>query len=311
MSVPAARVHAAGQPGPTVAVCGAVHGDELVGTATCLALDTHLPGRLVAGKVILVPTVNAAGQQQGLRCVPEDGEDLNRHFPKADTIASANPGASERLATATWALLRGHAPDVVLDLHADAARAVPYVVLDRALRQPASQRAALEERCLTLARATGLHVVHDYLDARYARAGLERSLAGAALNVLGCASMTLEVGPRRVVDAASVQIATDAVLRVLAMLGMVAHAPVATLPALPGRFRREMGPRAGAEGLLVHRAAPGERLRAGDVIADVIPSNGAARPVHAVTEGFVLSALERGWVVAETPVCTYAVPEDA
>jgi hypothetical protein len=33
--------------------------------------------------------------------------------------------------------------------------------------------------------------------------------------------------------------------------------------------------------------------------------------VRAVTDGFVLSALERGWVVAETPVCTFAVPEDA
>lgn len=311
MSTPAARVHAAGRQGPTVAVCGAVHGDELVGTAACLALDALLPGRLVAGKVVLVPTVNVTGQQQGLRCVPEDGEDLNRHFPKVNAVPSPHPGASERLATATWALLCEHAPDVVLDLHADASRAVPYVVLDRALRQPASERGALEERCLALARATGLHVVHDYPDARYARAGLERSLAGAALNVYGCASMTLEVGPRRVVDAASVQITTDAVLRVLASLGMVVHAPVATQVAPTGRFRREVGPRAGVEGLLVHRAGPGEVLRAGDLVAEVIPSVGQTRPVRAAADGFVLSALERGWVVAETPVCTYALREDA
>lgn len=77
------------EPGPTVFVTGAVHGNELNGTAIVRELiETVSPDRL-AGTLICVPVVNVFGFFAHSRYLP-DGRDLNRVFPGSPTGSMAS-----------------------------------------------------------------------------------------------------------------------------------------------------------------------------------------------------------------------------
>lgn len=68
------------EPGPTVSVTAAVHGDEINGTGAIRYLITHRPFTLASGTLVLVPVVNLPGFEQHARYLP-DRRDLNRCFP--------------------------------------------------------------------------------------------------------------------------------------------------------------------------------------------------------------------------------------
>lgn len=68
------------QPGPTVWLSGAIHGDELNGVAIVRELVMRLKPSLLAGTIIAVPIVNAFGLTLESRYLP-DRRDLNKSFP--------------------------------------------------------------------------------------------------------------------------------------------------------------------------------------------------------------------------------------
>ncbi len=67
--------------GPTVAVFGAVHGDELEGVAASRAVARNVATALVAGRVLLVPVANPLAFATRTRTTPSDGANLARSFP--------------------------------------------------------------------------------------------------------------------------------------------------------------------------------------------------------------------------------------
>lgn len=71
------------RPGPTLFVCGAIHGDELNGVEIVRrVLATKSLARL-RGTLLAVPVVNAYGLIEGSRYLP-DRRDLNRCFPGSE-----------------------------------------------------------------------------------------------------------------------------------------------------------------------------------------------------------------------------------
>lgn len=68
------------EPGPTLYVTSAVHGDEINGVAIVRHLIAGLAGRLDRGTLIAVPVANRFGFDANDRYLP-DRRDLNRHFP--------------------------------------------------------------------------------------------------------------------------------------------------------------------------------------------------------------------------------------
>ncbi|EAR52739.1 hypothetical protein OG2516_00894 [Oceanicola granulosus HTCC2516] len=97
--------------GPTLALIGAVHGDEYEGPIVLSRLLARLdPGRL-AGRLIVCPAANIGAVAEARRCSPADGGNLARCFP-----GRAGAGPTEALA----ALVAEHviAPaDALVDLH--------------------------------------------------------------------------------------------------------------------------------------------------------------------------------------------------
>jgi len=71
------RVFHGAEPGPTVFVSGAVHGDEIVGTAVIQHLAQQIDPSRLSGTVLLVPATNIFGFLNRSRYLP-DRRDLNR-----------------------------------------------------------------------------------------------------------------------------------------------------------------------------------------------------------------------------------------
>ncbi len=292
--------------GPTVAVTANVHGDEVTGVRAVQRLDRWLRSRPLAGTVFLYPTLNPEGMVTQTRHVPEDGQDLNRAFP-----GSARGGHSERLAYAIWEDLEARNPDVLVDLHSDSADSIPYVIVDRPASLHGAARRRLAGRLLELADATGLTVLREYPDELYLRFGLDRSLAGAAVNLLGIPAVTLETGPRRFVDPRAVDAVLNGVIAVLAAAGSV-QARVEPHPTRVdgGPWRRSSSPRARKSGLLVPITPAGSTFNAGDRLAMVTDLAGdTVQDVIASDSGVVIAWFDGGWVGVGHVLGTMAVHE--
>lgn len=293
-------------PGPVVAIAGNVHGDEYTGLVAVHELIDALQRELIGGQVHLYPSMNPLGLRAGSRGVGAQGPDLNRRFP-----GSAKGDLGQRLAAAIWQDLRGRKPDLVVDLHADSAHSVPYAIVDRAVRLKGSARRALDDRLRALAEATGLTVLHEYPDELYQRFGLDRSLAGAVVNELGVAAVTLEIGPRRVVSPAAVGVARTAVLGILGHLGVVRRgADPHPSRVLGGPWRRTSGPRTRRAGLFVPALGAGAVFDAGALLGRVRGLDGTLfEEVRSSLGGILISWVDGGWLDSGTVVATLGVPE--
>lgn len=292
--------------GRVVVVTANVHGDECSGVGAILRLVPLLETRLVRGTVHLYPTLNPEGLERRSRKVPDDDQDLNRLFP-----GEAEGSPSERLAHAVWTDICARQPDLVVDLHADAPESLPYALLDRATNLRPAARAALEAPTRALAEASGLTVLHEYPEDRYARYRLDRSLTGAVLNRLQVPAVTIEAGPRLYLQDAAVQTMVDAVMGMLAALEMVTdHTTPHASRVEGGPWRRDSGPRASVSGILSARVPPGRLLAPGEPVAEVRSlAGGLLEELVAESPGFVVSHAERAHVVAGVPVCTWAIKD--
>lgn len=287
-----------GWPGPLAVVTANLHGDEATGVGAVHALARELGPLLLRGAVRLFPSLNPWGLAQGIRGLPGEETDPNRCFP-----GNPNGGPAARHAHALWALLLSRRPDLVIDLHTDAADAEPYALVDRVL----NGAPGLEERCHRLALASGLFTVLEYPPDDYRRFGLDQSLAGALVNHVGISAVTLEIGPRRWIAPHAVDLAVRATLGVLTAAGLVSRpAP----PSPPGRWHRQAGPRATRAGVLTPRVRSGQDVSAGQPLGEVRALSGVTlETLHADSPGRVLSLSERAWITPGSIVLTLAVQE--
>lgn len=279
-------------PGPVVAVTANIHGDEVIGVAAAHALDEALRAGLGRGTVALYPSLNPRGlaSQQRLQ---QDGEDLNRLFP-----GDLGGGPGQRQAAQLWANVTERRPTALIDLHADSAVSIPYVIVDRATHHRGASRVAMDGAILAMAEASGVTVLREYPEDQYVRYHLDRSLAGAMVNHASVPAVTLEIGPRRAVDPRSVRAAVGAVLRILHHLGVVDDSPPAP-PAPQGNWRRAAAPRVHTPGVFEPVLVPGESFEAGAVLGTVRAIDGTVREVlTAEAAGIVVSWSESGWVDA-------------
>jgi len=289
-------------PGPSVVVTANIHGDETTGVGVVHNLVRTLPDLILRGEVHLYPTLNPAGLTANVRLLPGDGQDLNRVFP-----GKPRGSAAERYAHSIWTDIQTRSPEALIDLHTDVAGAIPYAIVDRVVR--VRERRRLTAMCSRLAAASGLTVLREYPKERYLRYHLDRSLAGALVNLAGVPTVTLEVGPRRRLDAEAAAIATGATLGILTEFGIVKM--IARIDAerkMDGPWRREGGPRTNHTGVLVPLVRPGDDLERGAPIAEVRTIDGQVlETLRARASGFVVALPERTHVVPGVASATVAV----
>lgn len=228
-------------PGPTVFVSGAVHGDEINGTGAIRHIITEQPFELSAGALILVPVVNLMGFERHSRYLP-DRRDLNRCFPgiKEGSLAS-------RLARAVFQeiVLRS---DYGIDLHTAAVRRTnfPNIRADMKI-----------EKLADFARAFGTELI-------VSGPGPKGSLRRAASKA-GCYTLTFEAGEVWKVEPTVVEYIVRGLRNCLIYLGMVegeAEKPPYQLETNSTKWLR-----AHCGGFLQFHVSPGEIVEKGRSIA--------------------------------------------
>ncbi len=295
-------VHEASR-GFVVAITANLHGDELTGLFAVHRLDALLGSVLRRGTVVLYPSLNPPGLRARTRTVGVEGADLNRSFP-----GDARGNVAERLAAAVWADLLARRPNLVIDLHADSAQSVPYVLIDRPVNMVGAARDAMEQVLDTAGRATGLLAVRDYADEEYRRFQLDRSLTGALVNHASVPSITLEVGPRRIGDPSAIERVVKVVLGLLAEHDLTdGDKPRRSGPV---RWRRTTAWKSPCEGLVVPIATPGSTVEEGERVAEIHATDGRLLDtVTAPESGVVLSWPDTAWTTTGAPVGTFGARE--
>jgi uncharacterized protein len=230
------------EPGPTLAITAALHGDEINGTGAIRDLIQDPPFELKCGALILVPVINIMGFERHSRYMP-DRRDLNRCFP-----GNSKGSLSARLARLIFDEVIGRS-DYLLDLHTAAVRRTNF---------PNVRADCDNVDCERLAKSFGCEVIVNGV-------GPDGSLRKAAV-AAGCPTIVVEAGEVWKVEPAVQDLTTRGVLNVLTELGMIEstayEAPPHQIVVEETRWiRSESG------GFLHFHVAPGEAVTKGQAVA--------------------------------------------
>ena len=293
-----------GRPGPTVWLTAGIHGDEIGGVIVVQEIFGRLRKRpLTAGRLCAFPLLNPFGFETASRRIPASQEDLNRAFP-------GNPEGSlaERIAHVAHERICTSEPDLVLDLHNDWLRSIPYALVDP--RPTNREGRAAHDRARSAARATGLPIVAEPADAA-SRAAARATLSGHLLEA-GIPALTLELGAAGTVEESLVQSATDTIWAVLAELGMVGEPSEELAQARPRRrrepaWRYDDRPCPSTAGVVRFHVRPGALVAAGTPLATVHDVFGRqVEMLRATDEVLVLSYSDSALAVPGLPVIALA-----
>lgn len=235
------RVIRGEDPGPTVFVTGALHGDELNGTGAIRSLLNDPTWGPVSGNVIMVPVLNVLGFERHSRYLP-DRRDLNRCFP-----GNASGSMATRMAKVIFDEIVSRS-DFGIDLHTAAVRRTNYPNVRCDFKNPL---------CLRLATAFGAGVI---LDGRGPKGSFRREATSA-----GCPTIVIEGGEVWKVEPSVLECMTRGILNVFKELGMVQGAPV--FPENQVKLRLTKWVRAERGGFMDMHVSPGATVVEGQPLA--------------------------------------------
>jgi hypothetical protein len=296
-----------GREGSTVWLTGCIHGDEVGGVVVIQELFRRLRRRpMRSGRLCAFPLLNPFGFEAATRAIPATREDLNRCFP-----GDAEGTLGERIAWLAHSRILSDAPALVLDLHNDWIRSIPYALIDP--RPASSEGRHAHTTARALAAATGFLLV-DEQDETVTRAELRRTLTGSLLE-RGVPALTLELGSAFFVDEKSVAAGVDAIWNVLARLELVepgaegpaepAHAPHGYRGRILRYSQRPCPTRSGIVRFSVH---PGEVVAAGTqlgVIQDVFGRR--LETVRAEADAVVLGHADSSLAIPGSPIVAMGI----
>lgn len=242
----AVKVLHGSKPGPTIFVSGAIHGDEIIGTAVIQRLAHELDPADLSGTVLLIPVTNIFGFISHTRYLP-DRRDLNRSFP-----GSANGSLAGQLAHVFFTEIVSRA-SLGIDIHTAAVHRYNL---------PQIRIAAGNKHLVELAMAFGAPVIIE----SPLRDGSLRALA----NEQGVEMLLFEAGEALRFDDLSIETGTAGVMRLLAHEGMIEADDGLSDVGIPARANKTRWVRS-ARGGVVHMAkTSGDPVREGDLLATVV-----------------------------------------
>lgn len=318
--------------GPKAMIQAALHADEVPAMLVAQVLRERLAvldaAGEVLGEVVLVPCANPLGLAQQLlgqhlgRFDLGDGVNFNRQVPDVSAaVAAAVQGrlggdaaanvlrVREALRGAVAGLAAGHPvedlklqllrlaidADIVLDLHCDAEAVLHLYGLTPQAADCAELGALLGAEAVLLATESG----DSPFDEACSRPWFVVQQAHPRHPVpLACFATTVELRGQADTDHALAAQDAAALLEFLRRRGVLAGLP----PPLPPA-RCQPTPLAGSEpivaprcGVVVFHRAPGARVQAGDVVADLVDVvTGATEPLRAQSSGVLYARSATRW----------------
>ncbi len=251
------------EPGPTMCLTGAVHGDELNGVEIIRRIMFALDTESLTGTVIAVPIVNLYGFQRNSRYLP-DRRDLNRYFP-------GNPSGSSaaRIAHHFFQDVISHC-DALIDIHTGSFHRtnVPQVRAD--LNNPA---------VLKLSRLFDNFVVLHSL-------GAVGTLRRAAVQA-GIPTVTLEAGEPLYLQPEEVAQGVRGVLAALHGFGLMGSSTKVVTDQRV--FYESIWLRANQGGVLFSEVRVGDAVKKGDILGSVTdPITNRSSVIRASAAGTII-----------------------
>ena len=302
-------------PGPTVWITAAIHADETTGMAAAQDFAAGLRDEPLRGTVVCVPVANPAGLRTNGRTSYYHDDDPNRYFSRPEAGAGDPPRVQQVINERLYERIADTA-DAAIALHTSWVATHPYTIRPRVSygsRRGEAAAADLSDRVGALAEAFGLPVVNQFGRRETEHRSLGHTLSGAAV-ADGIPAFTPELGGRFVVEEDAREAAVAGLHNVLHELGMVDDRATADASfSLPTDepLRRRIHPHADAAGVVRYRVAEGDRVAAGQPVADIVTPHGTTRStVESRVDGFVLSRMEGAAVYENDPLFDLAVPDD-
>lgn len=264
-SVLSVRVLHGAKPGPVVFVSGAIHGDEIIGTAIIQRLAKHLSPEMISGTVLLVPVSNIFGFLNKTRYLP-DRRDLNRSFP-----GSAGGSLASQFAYAFFSEVIQRST-LGIDIHSAAVHRYNL---------PQIRIASGSPYLVELAMAFGAPVIIE----SPLRDGSMRALAQSC----DVPMLLMETGEALRFDRLSIEAGVGGVLRVLAHIGMIEADDGLSVVGIPSRANKSSWVRSPRGGVTHRVRKSGDPVRAGDLLATVGGLFGEdAQDIVATTDGIII-----------------------
>jgi len=194
-------------PGPVVWLTGCIHGDEVTGIVTIQEVFKVIRRQpLLCGSLYAFPLMNPIGFETASRNITLSKEDLNRSFP-GDKIGSV----AERIADKIFSTIKETNPTLVLDLHNDWMKSIPYTVLDP---NPGSAHKKAYEQTKKVAGESGFLLVQETEEVKgsFSHSLLEHDIP----------ALTIELGESYIVNEKNVEYGVKSIMRILAYLEMIA-----------------------------------------------------------------------------------------
>ncbi|SEL27475.1 hypothetical protein SAMN05216262_108101 [Colwellia chukchiensis] len=253
------------KPGPTIFVSAAVHGDELNGIEIIRRLISQKNFKLIRGTLIAVPMVNVYGVVNQSRYMP-DRRDLNRCFP-----GSAKGSLAGRVAHIFLNEIVKHC-DYGIDLHTGAIHRSNF---------PQIRADLSDEETKELALVFGVPVV---LNSNIIDGSLREAAVKSNTKVL-----LYEAGEALRFDDFSILAGIRGITNVLKHLGMVRKSSSRKKLIAPFVANSSQWLRANASGIVNHRVRLGDRVKKGDILADIgSPYGDIINVVTAIRSGILI-----------------------
>jgi uncharacterized protein len=285
------------EPGPTLCLTAAIHGDELNGIEMVRRVMHNLDPRELSGAVIGVPIVNLQGFRRASRYLP-DRRDLNRYFP-------GNPQGSQasRIAFSFFTKVMTHC-DALVDLHTGSFERANLPQLRADLRNP---------DVVTLTQGFGATVILHSEPA-------DGTLRFAATRA-GIPAVTLEAGGPSELELKEVMHGVKGVETLLNTLGMIREVRLWGDPEPV--YYQSTWVRANSGGILLSDVSLGSTVERGDLLGTITdPMSNASTKLFSPYSGRIIgmarnqvvmpgfAAFHVGIQTAETTAAGHQTPQD-
>jgi len=264
-------------PGPVLWLTACIHGDEVSGIVIIQEIFKIIKKTLLKGKVFAFPLLNPIGFEHSSRFITLSEEDLNRSFPgkKEGTL-------SERIAYQIFNKIIETKPTLVLDLHNDWIRSIPFTLIDYG--EDIIHTEAYEKSKI-FAKQTGLLPIIDTEE-------IPKSLSYSLIKN-GIPSLTLELGEPYIINEKSVEIGVKSVMNILRDLEMVESTEKPFIYPLPeellNKFLKYSFQASSTSGIIRFYIKPGDMVKKGQVVAKTYNAFGKLQEtITALKDGIVL-----------------------
>ncbi len=283
-------------PGPILWLTACIHGDEVSGIVIIQEIFKIIKKTLLRGAVYAFPLLNPIGFEHSSRYITLSEEDLNRSFP-----GKKDGSLAERIADQIFNAIIEKKPTLVLDLHNDWIRSVPFVLLDY---DKEIVNTEAYKKVEVFRQQTGLLSIIDNEE-------IKKSLTYNLLKK-GFPALTLELGEPYIINEKSVDVGVKSVMNILKYLEMIKTTdepfvyPITF--ELSNRILKYLYQFSSTSGIIRFFVKPGDFVKKGQSVAKVYNAFGKLEEtLTAPDEGVVLGHSDYSIAFPGTLVMSFGI----